>query len=361
MKKKKNGLLRAFKYICLAGVIGFGLMTIISTGGGGDDVGSGGGEPTFLDVYDYWLTTIGPGHFNVSFTEDPDTFTISVKTLGPWLTGTYNTATEAYTLDSGAGASIDSDVGDDLLGQFNIEVTSPIQIPSYDSEPTAGAFEVEFGAEKVTVTVVSGPPAGVNLNLEGGAGPVFFPWDDFENLLGSGAPDWQQRAALSGSILEFMIQQVDYVVVSIGYIGDNEDELQQNITVTENCDAFPQGAAPQGVLQQGTRALSWDDASGNGEVGGGDNFTWTLTDCWDDDQGDNIDDLINGTVDLDSYTEVVDGSNRVTRIGFEGQGGGVVFTDFVVSEVEEEPLGTFTIDQNADITVNGGFTIVFTE
>ena len=40
MKRTENGLLRAFKYICLAGVIGFGLMTIISTGGGG----GGGGD-----------------------------------------------------------------------------------------------------------------------------------------------------------------------------------------------------------------------------------------------------------------------------------------------------------------------------
>jgi hypothetical protein len=361
MKKKENGLLRAFKYICLAGVIGFGLMTIISTGGGGDDVGSGGGgEPTFLDVYDYWLTTIDPGHFEISFTEDPDTFTISVKTLNPlWLTGTYNTATEAYTLDSGAGVIIDSDVGVDLLGIFNIEVTSPIQIPSYDSLPTAGAFEVEFGQDSTIVTVVNVPDDGVTLSLNGGQAQ-FFTWDAFEDLFESAVLEWQRRAALSFSILEFMVQQLDYVVGSIGFIGDNEDELQQNITVTENCDAFPPGKAP-GVLEQGTRALTWDDASLNGEVGGGDNFTWSFTDCWDDDPTDDIDDLINGTLDLDSYTEVVDGNNRVTRIGFEGQGGGVVYTNFVVSEVEEDPPGTFTIDPSAETTVNGSFTIVFTE
>jgi len=363
MKKKKNGLLRAFWYICMAGVFALGLMTIISTGGGGgDDVGSGGGgTPTLLDVYDYFIDTDLAGEYlTISLTDPPDTFTISVKTLGRWLAGTFNRVTGAYTLESGAerGASIDSDVGDTLLGSFNITVIASLQIPP-DNFPTAGSFEVEYGTDSTIVTVVDVPADGVTLSLNGGPAQ-HFTWAAFEDLFGSAADDWQQRASLSFLLLEFMFEQLDFVVETLGFIGDHEDELQQNITVTENCDAFPQGAAPQGFLEQGTHALTWQDSSGNGEVGGGDNFTWTFTDCWDNDPNDDFDDLINGTVNLGSYTEVVDGNNRVTRVGFESPEG-VVFTNLVISEVEEGPPGTFTIDPNDDVTVNNGFTIVFTE
>jgi hypothetical protein len=362
MKKAGNMVIKNLWYLCLVGVIALGLMTIIGTGGGGGDDVSGGGDPTFLDVYDYSLVTKeAEGHFKVSFSDDSDTFTISVATLGgKELAGTFNTVTEAYTLDSGSGASINSDAGvNPLLGQFNINVTTSFQIPP-DSSPTAGAFEVEYGADRTIVTVVTVPDNGVTLELVGGDPPEFFTWDQFEDLLDTAVLEWQQRASLSGSILEFMVQQLDFVVGSLGFIGDHEDELKQNITVTENCDAFPTGKAPAGVLEQGTRALTWDDASGNNDVGGGDNFTWDFDDCWDNDTTDDIDDLINGTVDLGSYTEVVDGNNRVTTIGFLGPEG-VVFTNFVLSEVEEDPPGTFTIDPNDDITVNGGYTIVFYE
>ena len=207
---------------------------------------------------------------------------------------------------------------------------------------------------------MTNPGNGVFLELVGGHPPVFFTWDDFENLFGSAADDWQQRASLSFLLLEFMIEQLDFVVETLGFIGDYEDELQQNGTVTENCDAFPLGKAPAGIAQQGTHALTWQDTSGNGEVGPGDSFTWTFTDCWDNDPNDDNDNLINGTVDLGSYTEVVDGSNRVTRVGFDSPEG-VVFTNLVLSEVEESPPDTFTIDPNNDVTVNNGFTIVFTE
>jgi hypothetical protein len=106
--------------------------------------------------------------------------------------------------------------------------------------------------------------------------------------------------------------------------------------------------------------VSWVDSSGNGELGPGDDFTWEFSYCWDDDPTNDFDDLIHGMVEFGRYTEVVDSSNRVTRIGFETPGG-VVFTNFVVSEVEEDPPGTFSIDTTIDTELNGGFTIVFTE
>jgi hypothetical protein len=52
--------------------------------------------------------------------------------------------------------------------------------------------------------------------------------------------------------------------------------------------------------------------------------------------------------------------NWVTRIGFDSPGG-VVFNNFILREVEENPPGTFTMDPLGDISINGGFTIIFTE
>jgi len=39
MKKPRDGLIKSLHYVCLIGVIGMGLMTIVSTGGNGDGDG----------------------------------------------------------------------------------------------------------------------------------------------------------------------------------------------------------------------------------------------------------------------------------------------------------------------------------
>jgi hypothetical protein len=336
-------------------------MTVISSGGGGGggDDGNGGGEPTILDVYDYFIDTdLGGEYLTISLTDGSTNLMLSVATLGRFLTGTYNTETGAYTVDVDAGASINSDLADPFLGAFNVEVTGAWQFPR-DSFPTAGSLEVDDGTDTVTVTVVSSPADGAHLNLNSGEAEEFFDWDSFEDLFSSETnPEWQRRASLAFGFLNFMLEQADFVIEALQFIDDNSDQLEGGAT-TEMCDAFPSGAAPAGIpIEQGNYVVSWADSSGNGQLGPGDDFTWEFSYCWDDDPANDFDDLIQGVVNLGNYTEVVDASNRVTRIGFESPGG-VVFTDFVLYEVEEEPADTY----NTTITteLNGGFTIVFTE
>jgi len=50
MKKARNGFTKTLPYLCLAGVIALGLMTIVGTGGGGGGSGDGGGTSNSTPV-----------------------------------------------------------------------------------------------------------------------------------------------------------------------------------------------------------------------------------------------------------------------------------------------------------------------
>ena len=62
MMKKNNGFFKALIYICLAGIIIIGFITVVATGGGGDGGGDCGGniaslvkiygEPEEIEKYD---------------------------------------------------------------------------------------------------------------------------------------------------------------------------------------------------------------------------------------------------------------------------------------------------------------------
>jgi hypothetical protein len=103
--------------------------------------------------------------------------------------------------------------------------------------------------------------------------------------------------------------------------------------------------------------ITW---TGSGELSPGDDFSWQFNQCWIDESNDPIDDLINGTILLENYTETVDFStNTLLDIGFgglSGESGGIIF-DLTVSETVEEN-GVFTIAADDVITITGGFAMI---
>ena len=320
----------------------------------------GPGPVTVLDVYEYTIADLTgvATPLSVSFSEGAAAFQVQLI-LGNSLRGTVNTVTDAFTLDSSSSFTVNSDLGDPLLGTFDVNVTVTLDLPA-DSVPAAGEWQVVFPpvnpSETITVTVVTGFLEGAELSLNGGA-QLFFTWEELEDLLGdAAAPDWQQRAALSALVAEFMLGQADEVIEILALI---DDPLEINNPLIVMCDAFP-GTPPPGVLNQGMFELTW---LGSGEIMPGDSFDWNFTDCWFTDPGDN-DELINGGVDLLGYNEVVDASNTLTRIGFETVGqilGGVIYDNLTVAETEESSPGIFTIVPSGTITIIGGFSIVFAE
>jgi len=138
-------------------------------------------------------------------------------------------------------------------------------------------------------------------------------------------------------------------------VADILDELELvtfNNPFVDMCDMFT-GTPPDGVLAQGEVTVTW---LGSGELSDGDDFTWQFTQCWDQDD----EELIDGTVTLQDYTESVDFNTGVLfDIGFGGLGagapGGVIF-DFSFSETVEDQ-GIWTIPADGVITISGGFVL----
>ena len=121
-----------------------------------------------------------------------------------------------------------------------------------------------------------------------------------------------------------------------------------------SCDAFT-GTPPAGVLAQGETTFTW---LGSGSIPlGGDDFQWAFTDCWFDDLGDTDDQLVNGSIDLNNFIEVLDAQFNLIGTGFDE----VIFNGLTIAQTEENTAGIFTIDPNNTIAVSGGFDLAFVE
>ena len=103
--------------------------------------------------------------------------------------------------------------------------------------------------------------------------------------------------------------------------------------------------------------LTW---TGAGEVSPGDDFVWQFNQCWFDEPGEPIDELFNGTVTLENYTETVDfNTNTLFEIGFgslSGNPGGIMFDLTLSGTVENN--GVFTISPDNVIAITGGFAMI---
>jgi len=189
------------------------------------------------------------------------------------------------------------------------------------------------------------------MSLNGGAG-VPFTWQEYEDLLDDPQADtWQRRASLAGAVYAFVFERVFEFADLL-----DELEITESIDpVVMPCDMFP-GAPPAGVaIAQGENVLT---RLGSGEdLMPGDVFDWTFTECWFADS--NV--LVNNSVQLQNYIEVIDESNTLRRIGFgpnDNVAGGIVFFDWRLAETQENN-GVYTIDPADIIEVDGGFSMVF--
>ena len=138
-------------------------------------------------------------------------------------------------------------------------------------------------------------------------------------------------------------------------VADLLDELEAvtfSNPAVETCDMFT-GTPPPGVLAQGEITLTW---LGSGVLSDGDDFTWQFNQCWSDD----ADQLIDGTITLEDYTEAIDSNNgTLFEIGFgglSGQPGGVSF-EVTISDTEEDQ-GVFSIPADGIVVLDGGFAVI---
>lgn len=358
-----------WRLVALVPVIIVAFVSTIGTSGNGSDGGGGFpfhadwgiGDVTTLDEYTYTIADLTAGNpLTLTISDGQSIFQIQV-TLGNSLTGSFNTISEDYTLDSASSFTVDTDLGDPLLGVFAVNVIATIDLETH-SIPVAGQWQVLFPPDapsEVTTVTFWGDlfTSGVELSLNG-AQPILFFKDDFAALFNDTlAPAWQRRAAWSARIVEFFIEQADEVTKTLEFISNGSLPIRNPLSLI--CMTFP-GTPPAGVLNPGNYDFTW---LGSGTIKSGDSFNWNFADCWFDDVDDD-DELVTGNIDLVNYTEVVDANNRLIRIGYETVGqvpGGLSYNSLTIAETQENPPRTFSIDPWHTMTVTGGFSIVFAE
>ncbi len=283
------------------------------------------------------------------------------------ITGTYDTQTRQVTFSEGTTfrAVMSNFWGE--TADFSILVEEPIMFQdglpgAQDDFPTQGAFTLFYDGNRVNVAFVDNEgTVGANMNRNGGE-TVFYAFSDLEDLLDENIYPWQQKVCLAYFVFEGLAEQTIFAARSTDTINARANALKESGSVSFDCGTFPADST-----EEASRTLTWLDSNGDGEVATGDDFRWDFVQCWDNDEAGLIDDLVDGQVDLAGFvkeTEQRDGVDIMTRFGFGPEGentGGVIFTDLVHTEIEEEAEGTFTPEPRRSFTLNGGYAIFFTE
>jgi hypothetical protein len=333
-------------------------LLLVGCGGGGS---SGGGvdEPddveaplVILENYNFFLGKLNNGELLTANVGGDFTVTIDLDDglLGGNLdldVGANNTVTFlSYLLRAGNSfvLTVTSPEGSELDGTFRVSVMTDIEA-AVDEPPISGAVMIQLpDVLEFWVTILAD---GVELTSL--AGTEQYTWEEFAALLDDEqAAGFRRQAALSFGVIEFLVEQF----FNVADVLDDLELVTLNNPYIETCDMFT-GSPPQGVLAEGNVTITW---LGSGELSDGDDFTWAFENCWSQDD----EELLDGTVTLEDYTESVDFNTGILfNIGFGGLGagapGGVIF-DLTFAETVEDQ-GVWTIQADGVITVSGGFVL----
>jgi len=310
---------------------------------------------------------------------------------GPGLIGSCHIASGAFSVFSGSSLVIDEldptpqssgrvDVElatvPQLFGDFEVEATADWLVPA-GSDPDTGALLVRRGDERVEVTVIDSGDT-VRVRWDETCDGVFdaevsLTWTEFDDLDDT-APEWQRLGDFAYSAtIEFMLELAEFGLEGLSLIDEDLVQVGQRVLT---CDAF--GAAglsvpppPPVIPDAGSLTFAWLDDAADGEVGPGDSFRMEFEYCLDDDPTDDIDELVNGTIRLNSYTEVAterNTTNFITRVGFEGTSpaarpGGLAFETLERWEViDMDGSGPLTTtDAELNTVIDGRLVLVFFE
>lgn len=380
MNKDMNNHNRFLRITGIAAAFIFGILSVLGSGGGGDDEGAGGStDISLLPTYDF---NINRGYIGG---EQSDGITVTVSSIPASIridphpvTGTFSCdpATEMcalHTIDIGTVLDLFDASTPPVVG--NVSITIPEQvIIGISGEPVIGTIRITQvpGGDFIEIEMASCPSgAGVNISFNGV--PVLpvscFNWDEFEQLFDTSEDPVLLAAVFGFQVIDFLFEQVNFVTEVFGFIDDFAIDLQENGTISEMCDAFSAAGLlkpDEVVADQGMRSLSWTDVNTDGNVGPGDSFLGSLEECWINDPTDSVDQLLNGLADFSGYVENVD-QNRgvITALGFTSVSppnqGGVFFTGFIIDETEESTTAPGTAEITSSIGVEGGFSILFNE
>ena len=308
---------------------------------------------TILPTYGYQISASPTGGPLTVTIPDQGGMLMLTLDFSNTLNGDINIAVDAnnifsvtdLTLQMLSTLAVDSDVGLPFLGAFTIEVIEDMALLP-GRPPDSGAFNVVTATETITLQAFAN---GVEIRLDGGL-PMMLTWDELGDFVfDDQVLDWQRRAALGAEILEFTFIQFLSLTETLNWVND---DLATTNPLVVSCDAFT-GSPPANVLAQGESTFTW---MGSGSIPlGGDDFVWAFTDCWFDDVGDTEDQLLNGSISLNTYIEVIDAQLNLTGTGYDE----VIYNNLTVEETIEDPAGVFAIDPDDTIIINGGLDLAF--
>ena len=356
------------KFHIMLSIAVLSVLFLVSCGGGGGGDGDVVDDPaTVPDVLSYEIRQTTGIDLVINQAEKQATVSSAL------LTGSFDRINEGFTLlPFGPSMSVDAEsfldgLYDTEFNQYVLQVTGTLKWKGDDS-PTDGKFDIRDQITQALIQV-SVTPAGVDL--------AYFPssvaenplsssisWEAFDSLFeNQSAEDYQRIAAFAYNLLRFMYEQGGLVINSLEYLSDNDLLLEQNLSLFESCDPYPYATTDPTVSDPGETLITWNDSSFDGSLGPGDSFLVSYTECWDNEESDNFDQLYNGAVNLVNYVEV-ENAGVITRIGFEpfqALAGGINFDNFEIIETETDAnQGLVIIEQAEKLILKGGFSIVFT-
>lgn len=374
MTRQKNPDSYPFKWTFLSLLVLAGIFSIVGSGGGGGDGSSGSESYGLLPFYNLQIRGVDDpldgwdSGITAAFTEDSTTHELRVDPQA--LEGGFscNTTTEECQL-----ASLDTltqitiyDLSGTLFGDFQISILDQLLFVSSDA-PIDGTLQLAqatgFGFITVDVTTCPGGLAGVEI-IDNGTSQGCFTWDQFDELLTSSGQVSEQVASLGYGILEFLLELSELTALNSFDLMEQDLATLGNVAIS--CDSFSSaGISPPPSLSawdQGNALFHFVDENADLEQSPGDSYGYIFNYCWDNDPSDDIDELYHGVIDLISLTEVVDASDILTRIGFEGstngKTGGVFFDYFVIYETLTDSLMS-TSSISSQTQLNGGMSVVF--
>lgn len=351
-------------FLCIAGCS--------SSSSGDDDVA--GGEslslslPTMLNyaVSEYWsidndLMQASLGGLTISVIEGPD----FEGQPGISMTGTYNSETEETTLSSGSGMWINSGefFGDEIYKILGFSVPQGVDVKWVgEDNPTEGTFIIELrpgegdfpGYMAIRVTVnpnVDGLGPGVDIETllysQEGISVVdtySCTWEVFEDLDDNESEEYYKRVAgFCYGVWQTVFERVGNCFETIVLLHENSAELSASGSISISLGDDLPGSGT------GSAMCSWTDATADGDMNPGDNFTLTLTNVWEDDEDDDIDDMYNGAVHFYLLASNVDEDRGI----LDSIGGDFVFENLIIQETEDNVLDP----EEIGVTFNGGFNI----
>jgi hypothetical protein len=368
-----------FKPILFLAVAMAGIISLIgSGGGGGDDVSGGGGTYSLLPAYAFRISGVDepldawPTGVSVTLDENDSTHYLRIDPQS--LEGSFSCdpVTEVCEL-----ASIDTTthvyVGDEstpetLFGDFSINILTQLVFDTTTDAPISGSVQLAqeggLGFITIDVTLCSGTP-GVEI-VDDGVLLGCYTWQQFDELMDTSAVAAEQASAMAYGVLEFLLELAN--ITALNSFDLMEYDLENLGNVTLSCDSFSSAGlsppSPIAAWDQGEVIFHFIDENADLTMGPGDSFGYIFNFCWENDPTDNIDDLFSGIIELISFTESVNASDLLIRIGYEGttsgKTGGVFFDNFVWYETEPDatPPTTSFVSQ---MTLNGGMSVVFFE